>query len=77
MFIRISIAVSTNYKDLVVGLDIYRLIGKIIFIRLPALQSKKIWIVPVSTQAKDSFIAIGRGPILRDITASDEAVYVT
>lgn len=37
MFIRISVAVSTNYKDLVVGLDIYRLIGKIIFIGLPAL----------------------------------------
>lgn len=77
MFIRISIVVSTNYKDLVVGLDIYRLTGKIIFIRLPALQSKKIWIVPVSTQAKDSFIVIGRGPTLRDITTSDEAVYIT
>lgn len=37
MFIRISIAVSTNYKDLVVGLDIYRLIDKKMFIGLPAL----------------------------------------
>lgn len=49
MFIRISIVVSTDYKDPVVGLDIYRLTGKIIFIGLPVLQSKKIWIVPVST----------------------------
>lgn len=77
MFIRISVAVSTDYKDPVVGLDIYRLTGKMIFIGLPALQSKKIWIVPVSTQAKDSFTAIGRGPALRDMTAGDEAVHVT
>lgn len=77
MFIRISIAVSTNYKDLVVGLDIYRLIGKKIFIGLPALQSKKIWIVLVLSKAKDSFTAIGRGLALRDIAASNEAVYIT
>lgn len=29
------------------------------------------------SKAKDSFTVIGRGPALRDIAASNEAVYIT
>lgn len=75
LFIYINLVATTGYKDPVLELYLYKLIGKKIIVGLLGLNTKKIWIVPVSLDTDKTFSAIGRVNT-EDLATSDKIIYV-
>lgn len=75
LFIYINLVTTTGYKDLVLELYLYRLIGKKIIVGLLGLNTKKIWIVLVSLDIDKTFSTIGRVKA-EALTTGDKIIYV-
>lgn len=75
LFIRINLVATTGYKDLVLELYLYKLIGKKIIVGLLGLNTKKIWIVLVSLDTDKTFSTIGRIKA-EALATGDKIIYV-
>lgn len=75
MFIYINLVTTTGYKDPVLELYLYKLIGKKIIVGLLGLNTKKIWIVLVSLNIDKTFSTIGRIKA-EALTTGDKMIYV-